>query len=147
MSSTTRLIGQKFGFTTKNLKPNEIYKINVNITDTLNKAFTNHGQFSSDKNGILDISSYDLQALISSASNPTMSAFILREFENYKIEISDTTEKFAETITVDSGIGTVLHKEEWRGDIVGNLFYPTTPGPHKAILHINGSVPLLQDAR
>jgi len=46
-----------------------------------------------------------------------------------------------------SGIGDLLVKEEWRGDIIGNLFYPTSEGPHKAILHINGSVPLIQDAR
>ena len=143
-----KLIGQKFGYLTKNLKPNELYKISIKITDTLDKSFTNHGQFLSDKNGNLEISQYDLQALISSATEPTKSGFILNEFENYKIEISDDSGNFDETVVVESGIGSILQKEEWRGDIVGNLFYPTTSeGPFKAIVHINGSVPLLQDAR
>ena len=65
-----KLIGQNFGFLTKNVKPNQNYKISIKVTDTLHKTFPNHGQFLSDKNGILEISEYDLQGLIS-ATEPT----------------------------------------------------------------------------
>ena len=48
---------------------------------------------------------------------------------------------------MESGIGKTIQKEEWRGDVVGNLFYPINGQKNKAILHFNGGVPLIQDGR
>ena len=31
---------------------------------------------------------------------------------------------YSENITINSGIGETIGKEEWREDIIGNLFYP-----------------------
>ena len=55
--------------------------------------------------------------------------------------------EFRERITIESGIGRTIEKEEWRGAVVGNLFYPRNGQKNKAILHFNGGVPLLQDGR
>ena len=54
---------------------------------------------------------------------------------------------FSDTIQVSSGVGETIHKEKWRGEIVGNLFYPIRNKPKGVILHIQGSAMLLQDAR
>ena len=108
------------------------------------------GKFHTDKNGVIDISTEKLQSLISTASNSQKSAFVLSEYETYNLNIECDT--FSENITIDSGIGTVIEKEEWRdgfnGGVVGNLFYPMKKSDkNKAILHLNGGVSLLQDGR
>ena len=46
-----------------------------------------------------------------------------------------------------SGVGETIEKEEWRGEIVGNLFYPKNEKPRGLVLHMNGSAMMLQDAR
>ena len=98
----------------------------------------------------MDISEKELQNLISTASNSRKSAFLLSEYETFNLNIN--SDSFSENITIDSGIGTVIKKEEWRdgfdGGLVGNLFYPMNKSDkNKAILHLNGGVPLLQDGR
>ena len=52
-----------------------------------------------------------------------------------------------DTIEVTSGVNQNIFKEEWRDEIVGNLFYPINKRPRGLILHLNGSAQLLQDAR
>ncbi|CAG5087592.1 Oidioi.mRNA.OKI2018_I69.PAR.g11580.t1.cds [Oikopleura dioica] len=52
-----------------------------------------------------------------------------------------------ESVTVDSGVGKEIVKEELRGDIVGNLFYPAKGGKFPVIIHINGGINHIQDAR
>ena len=108
------------------------------------------GKFHTDKNGVLDISARNLQNIISTASHSRKPAFILSEYETYNLNIESDT--FSENITMDSGIGTVIQREEWRdgfnGGIVGNLFYPINKSDkNKAIIHLNGGVPLIQDGR
>ena len=89
-----------------------------------------------------------LQGLIAAASGPKFQAFILNDFQEYSIDIHSEDGTVSDTVVIDSGIGSILCKEEWRGDIVGNLFYPKElADKNKAIIHLNGVVPLLQDVR
>ena len=46
---------------------------------------------------------------------------------------------FSETIEISSGINSTIRKEEWRGELVGNLFYPIETKPKGIILHLQGS--------
>lgn len=147
LRSSTVLIGERFGFKKSGLSLNKTKNITINVTDTLGKKFVNTKNVMTDEHGMLDISPFDCQAMISAARESQKSAFILKELDAYNIDITDDDGEINDRIIIDSGIGTVICKEEWRDDIVGNLFYPSSGVAHKVILHINGSVPLLQDAR
>ena len=143
----SRLLGETFGFVKKGLQPNTSKLLRINITDTLGKEFTNSGTFRSDHEGKLNISEKSFQALIATASNPKQAAFVINEFDHYTIDVTSDDGAVDDRIVIHSGIGNTIAKEEWRGEIVGNLFYPTTSTKNKAIVHINGGVPLLQDGR
>ena len=95
----------------------------------------------------MHLSERDVTGLIAGASEEQSSAFIVNEFDNYKIEFWDSQNITKHEVVVESGIGDTIEKEEWRGDIVANLFYPSDGNKHKAVVHINGSVPLMQDGR
>ena len=71
----------------------------------------------------------------------------MSEYSEYSVNAVVEGTDVEQTIIVESGIGDIIEKEEWRGEIIGNLFYPVNGNKHKVVLHINGSVPLLQDAR
>ena len=88
----------------------------------------------------------EFQGLISTAVNSRSAAFIVQNLDEYTIDayVNDTHH---EKITISSGIGDQICKEEWRRDIVANLFYPNDGMSHKAILHLNGGVSMLQDGR
>ena len=47
----------------------------------------------------------------------------------------------------ESGVGETIEKEEWRDEIVGNLFYPLDRKPKGLIIHMNGSAQVLQDSK
>ena len=44
-----RLLGESFGFVKTGLKPSLELTVNVNVTDTLGKIFTNQGKISTEK--------------------------------------------------------------------------------------------------
>ena len=95
---------------------------------------------------MLHLSELDFGSLIASARSDRQAAFVLTEFDKYSIDVQYGDHH--ERIVVDSGIGNAIQKEEWRGEIVGNLFYPSDTGrKNKALIHINGVVPLIQDGR
>ena len=73
------------------------------------------------------------------------SAFLIPEFERFFIDLSIGNK--TDTIEISGGVREIIEKEEWRDEIVGNLFYPSKFGKFKPIIHLNGSVQLLQDAR
>ena len=103
-------------------------------------------QFSNLGKGTLQVSKVDLGGLIASARSDRQAAFVLNEFHQYSIDLQFGDHQ--DRIIIDSGIGSEIQKEEWRGDIVGNLFYPSdTSQKNKALIHINGGVPLIQDGR
>ena len=54
---------------------------------------------------------------------------------------------FKDNIKVESGINKNIMKEEWRDDIVANVFYPKNKSKSKIIIHFQGSVALIQDQR
>ena len=57
----------------------------------------------------------------------------------YKIYKLKFTLAFSETIEVLSGVDSTICKEEWRDEIVGNLFFPIETKPKGIILHLQGS--------
>lgn len=143
-----RLLGERFGFTKTGLVPNTPKNISLKITDTLGKEFISSGSFQTDLNGTMKIPTDPFQGLIATASSDRQAAFVLAEYEQYHINVTADDGTIDDDIVIDSGIGSILCKEEWRGDIVGNLFYPSdTSRKNKAIIHINGGVPVLQDGR
>ena len=98
--------------------------------------------------GTVELLSILRKGLIASASGPEYKPFTLHNFEEYSIDIQSEDRTVWERVVIDSGIGSILCKEEWRGEIVGNLFYPKNSfDENKAIIHINGVVPLIQDGR
>ena len=49
---------------------------------------------------------------------------------------------------ISAGINDEIIKEEIRdGPFIANIFYPISGEKFKPVLHINGGVPLMQDAR
>ena len=98
------------------------------------------------KNGVMVLEPDLVRNVISNCRPPKKSAFLIPEFDKYLVSFSSGTDR-TDTFEFASGIGTELCKEEWRGEMVGNLFYPKKFGKFKPIIHINGSVQLLQDAR
>jgi len=99
----------------------------------------------SNSDGEVQLNQQDVRNLLSNAQPAYSTAFLLPEFQKYRIEFNIAGEN--QDFEIESGIGTALVKEEWRGDLIGNLFYPERPGKFKPIIHLNGSVQLLQDAR
>ena len=146
--NTVKLLGEAFGFVKAGLTPNTAKRINIKMTDSLGTTFSKSKMFNTDGNGVLKINSDDFQNMVTTATAKIPAAFILNEFNKFKINVTSDDETISEKIIVDSGVGSAICKEEWRGEIVGNLFYPTGKSDkNKAIIHINGKVPLLQDAR
>lgn len=97
--------------------------------------------------GRLNIPEEQISNLISTSSPEKFnSAFILKEFESTKLEFF--LGGASETVVVESGLqsGEII-KEELRGEIVGNFFYPSKEGKYPVILHINGGINHIQDSR
>ena len=112
----------------------------------MGKRFWSTANICTNTNGELRLDNKEFQGLISRAENSRSAAFIVYELDKYTIDtyIDDTHH---EQIVISSGVGDQICKEEWRGDIVANLFYPKDGASHKAIVHLNGGVTLLQDGR
>lgn len=117
----------------------------MTVTDSLGEKFNNQSSFKAGSDGVLNISENNLQNLISTAKAIRKASFVLHEFNSYNIDISIAGK--SEHIPITAGIGNVITREELRGKTVANVFYPSTGHQFKSILHINGGVPLLQDAR
>jgi hypothetical protein len=146
--ASVKLLGETFGFVRAGLMANSAKNIKIKMTDSLGTTFTNSKMFKTNEEGVLKIDPQEFQDMITTAKAKMPAAFILNEFKKFKINISSDDEAISDKIIVDSGVGTHICKEEWRGDIVGNLFYPAgKTDKNKAIIHINGNVPLLQDGR
>ena len=61
-----------------------------------------------------------------------------------KFQLNDKTEMF----NISAGINDEIIKEEIRdGPFIANIFYPISGEKFKPVVHINGGVPLMQDAR
>ena len=54
--------------------------------------------------------------------------------ENYALQLKSEDGKIDEKITFEAGINDTIIKEEWRDDIVGNIFYPNKDGKYKESL-------------
>ena len=67
--SKSLLIGQKASFFRKGLKPNNLYKLELELTDTLGKRFQNSREFEANIDGELNIGENQFQAVIAAASS------------------------------------------------------------------------------
>ena len=114
------------------------------MTDKVGTVFSGRWQFTANSKGEVSLSSKDLRALIGTSRPNRKAAFLVPEFDEYAIELKIGDKE--ETIVIESGVGNTLVKEEWRNGIVGNLFYPATGTQFKPIIHLSGSVQLLQDS-
>ena len=85
-----KLIGESFGIIRTGLAPNSTKEINLKLTDTLGKPFRSSGIFSTDQNGILNISENKIQNMISTASSDRQAAFIVRELQEYSMSLKST---------------------------------------------------------
>ncbi|CAG5103516.1 Oidioi.mRNA.OKI2018_I69.chr1.g806.t1.cds [Oikopleura dioica] len=112
-------------------KSNRAVPVKVTTTDGYGNAF---------------VSNSTIPTSPSSPEFTTLSSEQLRDmFESFNVDVEIEGEK--QTLQVESGVGDTIVKEEWRGEHVCNVFYPATGGPFKVIIHTNGGVSLMQDAR
>ena len=88
----------------------------------MGSTFVNSIQVKSDQFGRVSLPEKQISECIST-SKCENTAFILKEFEKTTMEFELNGE--TEIVTVDSGVGDEIVKEELRGEIVGNLFYPS----------------------
>ena len=70
--SKSLLIGQKAAFFRKGLKPNKLYKLELELTDTLGKKFQNSREFEANIDGELNIGENQCQSVIAAASSGTL---------------------------------------------------------------------------
>ncbi|CBY12755.1 unnamed protein product [Oikopleura dioica] len=138
------LFGQRFSYYKKGLAPNISTNLNIKYHDTMGSTFVNYIPVKSDQFGRISLPEKQISDSIST-SKCENTAFILKEFEKTTMEFELNGE--TEIVTVDSGVGDEIVKEELRGEIVGNLFYPSKGGKFPVIVHINGGVNHVQDAR
>ena len=124
------VFGTKFGFTARGLGRNEHKKFDIRLTDSIGKHFWTTTNICTNDCGELRLDRDQVQGLISQAVNDRSAAFVVHELDEYTIDtfIDDT---FYNTITITSGVGEQICKEEWRGDVIGNLFYPNDGNSHK----------------
>ena len=113
-----KLFGTKFGFTARGFGRNEHKKFGLRLTDSMGKQFWTTKNICTNDVGELRLDRDQVQGLISQAVNGRSAAFVVNELDEYNIDtfIDDT---FYNQITITSGIGEQICKEEWRGDIVG----------------------------
>lgn len=111
--NTVKLLGEAFGFVKAGLMPNSAKRINIKMTDSLGTTFSNSKMFNTDENGILKINSDDFQNMVTTAKAKIPAAFILNEFNKFKIFVTSDDETISEKIIVDSGVGSAICKEEW----------------------------------
>ena len=88
----------------------------------MGSTFTNSIPVKSDQFGRISLPEMQIADAISTSTCEN-TAFILKEFEKTTMEFE--LDGKTESVTVDSGVGNEIIKEELRGDIVGNLFYPS----------------------
>ena len=67
--SKSLLIGKKASFFRKGLKPNKLYKLELELTDTLGKKFQNSREFEANIDGELNIGENQFQSVIAAASS------------------------------------------------------------------------------
>ena len=119
--------------------------VKVTTTDGFGNAFISKSTIESSESSSLTLSSEKLRDMVSLGKCEKKTAFMIPEFERSKIDVEVDGEK--QRIEVESGVGDTIVKEEWRGEHVCNVFYPSSGGPFKVIIHTNGGVALMQDAR
>jgi len=120
--------------------------VKVTTTDGFGNAFISKSTIdSSETSSSLTLSSKKLRDMVSLGKCEKKTAFMIPEFESFEIDVEVDGEK--QRLQVESGVGDTIVKEEWRGEHVCNVFYPSTGGPFKVIIHTNGGVSLMQDAR
>ena len=127
-----------------NFRVNSVQNVEVKVTDKVGTIFSGGRQFRANSKGEVGLSPKDFRALIGTSRPNRKAAFLIPEFDEYVIELKIGEQE--ESIVIESGIGKTLVKEEWRDGIVGNLFYPATGTQFKTIIHLSGSVQLLQDS-
>lgn len=138
-------LGRPISYTRQGLRPNQAHLVRLSVRDGLGALFGAEKQFTSDERGTMCIDRRQFRDLIGGATNDTNDCFLLPEFDQFTIEL-DIDAKI-DQINITSGVGETIVKEEWRNDIIGNLFYPISERPKGLILHLNGSAQMLQDAR
>ena len=129
----------------RGLHKNTPQTVSVCVTDMFGTNFTSTTTKNTDTTGLLQLDTSEVRNLISNATPPYSTAFLIPEFEKYNLDLTVGTD--VEKYEITNGVGSHLEKEEWRGEIVANLYYPLKEGKFKPIVHLNGSVQLLQDAR
>ena len=113
--------------------------------DKMGSVFTNSQHVKANNAGEIILEPSDFRSLIGRARPNRKAAFLIPEFDEFGIDLKIGMQK--EKIVVESGVGESPVKEEWRDTIVGNLFFPAEGTKFKPIVHLNGSVQLLQDSR
>lgn len=132
-------------FLQRGVAKNKNQLISVCVTDKFGTDFTVAHTAQADANGEICLDSATVGDLISNCTPPKKSSFLIPEYDSYTVKFTMGTVQ--QTYSIDSGIESTIEKEEWRGGIIGNVFYPKKSGKFKTIVHLNGSVQLLQDAR
>ena len=119
----------------------------VTTTDGYGNAFVSNSTIPASHTSpdFTSLSSEQLRDMVSLGKCEKKTAFMIPEFESFNVDVEIEGEK--QTLQVEGGLGDTIVKEEWRGEHVCNVFYPATGGPFKVIIHTNGGVSLMQDAR
>ena len=84
--SKSLLIGQKASFLRKGLKPNKLYKLELELTDTLGKKFQNAREFEANIDGELNIGENQFQSVIAAASSGLLKNFLNLQFQSQKLD-------------------------------------------------------------
>ena len=162
------LLGKPLSYAKSGLKPNSSESIKITVKDGLGKTFRSEKTFQISPSGQLLIDQIQFRDFIGTAGTRSNDCFLIPEFDSFSVDLEGQNVKDEITVgypqhtfyyryflpaTIDtrvlvwSGVGETIEKEEWRGEIVGNLFYPKNEKPRGLVLHMNGSAMMLQDAR
>lgn len=141
------IFGQRFPLYGTGFRPNVEEKINLKYHDTVNSCFEFEKNVKTDNFGRLHLSEMAISDMISLAKTEKChDPFILEEFSSTKLELE--LGGLSHLVEISSGVGENIVKEEIREDgIVANVYYPKNGKNFPGILHINGSLNHIQDAR
>ena len=141
------IFGQRFPLYGTGLRPNVEEKIKLKYHDTVNSCFEFETSVKTDNFGRLHLSEMAISDMISLAKTEKgHDPFILEEFSSTQLEFE--LGGVSHSVEICSGVGEDIVKEELREDgIVANVYYPKNGESFPGILHINGSLNHIQDAR